>query len=64
MRTRINLCIDLKHRLSITSFKAKISMGTSKIFKTDQDFYVKKLGNSYNHGLTRIELSSYFYSTE
>lgn len=52
------------HLLSTTSFKAKLSMGTNKLFKAPLAFHQKKLQPSFNDGFTRIELSSYFNSAD
>jgi hypothetical protein len=37
-------------------------MGTSKLFKGPTAFHLKKLQPSFNDGLLRIELSSYYNS--
>jgi hypothetical protein len=39
-------------------------MGTAKLFKGSAVFHINKLQPSFNDGLLRIELSSYYYSVE
>jgi hypothetical protein len=50
--------------MAVASFKAKLSMGTRKLFKASMAFHQKKIQPAFNDGLTRIELSSYFNSVE
>ena len=52
------------HLLSTVSFKAKVSMGTSKLMQAPLAFHQNKIQPSFNDGITRIELSSYFYSVQ
>jgi hypothetical protein len=37
-------------------------MGTAKLFKGPDAFYLNKILPSFENGLLRIELSSYYYS--
>jgi hypothetical protein len=48
----------------MTSFKAILSMGTAKLFKGPDTFHMNKIQPSFNDGLLRIELSSYYYSVD
>ena len=50
------------HLLTVASFKAKLSMGTGKLFKAPLAFQQKKIQPSFEHGLRRTELSNYFSS--
>lgn len=59
---RLKVYTKWAHLILTTSFKAKLSMGTNKLFKAPLVFHQKKLQPSFNNGLTRIELSSYFHS--
>ena len=59
---RLKVYTKWTHLLLMTSFKAKLSMGTGKLLKPRYEFQLKKLRPSLGDGLTRIELSSYFHS--
>ena len=61
---RLKIYNKLVHLLTIASIKAKLSMGTSKLFKAPLAFHQKKILPSFKDGLTRIELSSYFNSVQ
>jgi len=61
---RLKIYNKLVHLLTIASIKAKLSMGTSKLFKAPLAFHQKKILLSLKDGLTRIELSSYFNSVK
>jgi hypothetical protein len=61
---RLKIYNKLVQLLTITSIKAKLSMGTSKLFKAPLAFHQKKILPSFNDGLARIELSSYFNSVK
>ena len=61
---RLKVYTKLAYLLLTYSFKAKLSMGTRKLFKAPLAFHQKKLQPSFNDGLTRIELSSYFHSAK
>jgi hypothetical protein len=39
-------------------------MGTAKLFKGSDAFYLNKILPSFENGLLRIELSSYYYSVD
>ena len=61
---RLKIYSKLVQLLTVTSIKAKLSMGTSKLFKAPLAFHQKKILPSFNDNLTRIELSSYFNSVK
>ena len=41
-----------------------MSMNLNKIFDANMSFYIDKIQPTYKYGLSRIELSDYFYSQE
>jgi len=61
---RLKIYSKLVQLLTVTSIKAKLGMGTSKLFKAPLAFHQKKILPSFNDNLTRVELSSYFNSVK